>query len=89
MNNENPAINYIHDMEKRVVEAAFDNEQFKSFITLGGKCSQDGNAFIALIGEDLQSGCVGVGDTRGEAILNCIHNFCNEKAFVFKKENEK
>jgi len=40
---------------------------------------EDGNAWCALIGEDLQSGIAGYGDTPGDALRELAENFDKEQ----------
>jgi len=51
-----------------------DESLYRKFNALDGKLSIDGNQYCALVGEDLQAGMAGFGDTAYKAIENWNEN---------------
>lgn len=67
---EHPNQPYIDDMLLRIVDMDFERSKFLSrpSVMLGLKPFQDGNAFCVLLGENIQVGVCGFGDTPDEAM---------------------
>jgi hypothetical protein len=49
---------------------------------------KDGNQFYFLLGENLQEGIAGFGDTVADAVSNFFHNYNNEKIAIVPKKQD-
>jgi hypothetical protein len=66
--------------------AAIQEESTRPSVLFRPKLSIDGNQWCALLGEDLQSGCAGFGDTPSAAMLdfdkNWLKPLCNSPSGI-------
>lgn len=67
--------------------AAVGYEMVRPSVLYRPEISIDGNAYCALYGEDLMSGCAGFGETMAEAMTDFDKNWTQQKAPQVRRQS--